>query len=261
MKKVFLTLAVVFGMIASANAQLVVGGGLSFGGGVSSTKQNGGFGDQFKTSNFNFGFAPKVGYIINEKVEVGGILNLGYSENTTYTQIRDISDPANPGEARNVKDFKRGSFKWDIMPYARYRCFEYNGFGFWIEGVLSLGTETEGRRTFYAYGSDKDNAQRTSEQAKTMTKTQFADGHKYLLFNGAFYVQPVITYTINEHWVLDFQLELLSLGLGGSVQKTTDKGMDIKGNAADITTTNNDFAWGLGLMQNRGISFGAAYKF
>jgi len=263
MKKVFLTLAVAFGMIASANAQLVIGGGLEFGGSLNAQKMNGGFGAQYKTSDFRFGFTPKVGYIINDKIEVGGVLYLGYDETLRYTQIQDISDPANPGEFRNVKDRKNGRFEWAIRPYARFRCLEYKGFGLWIEGWAGLGTESEGRTHFYAYGSDTEvdggGQWRSSEAADLLNKKP--EGHKYSKFNGEFYVHPVLTYTVNEHWIIESTLSFLSLGISGSVEKETNRAMDAAGNDADITTTTNDFNWGLGVMQGRAISLGVAYKF
>lgn len=263
MKKVLLTLAVAFGMIASANAQLVIGGGIEFGGSLNAQKTNGGYGAQYKQTDFNFGFTPKVGYIINDKIEVGGVLMLGYNETLQYTQIQDISDPANPGEFKNVKDWKRGRFEWAIRPYARYRCLEYKGFGLWIEGWAGLGTSTEGRRHLYAYGSDTEvdagGNWRSSDAADLGNKTP--DGHKYSKFNGEFYVHPVLTYTVNEHWIIESTLSFLSLGISGYVEKETNRGTDAAGNDADITDTNNEFNWGLGVMQGRVISLGVAYKF
>jgi len=260
MKKVLLSLAVAFGMIASANAQLVVGGGLNFGGWSdkqSTTSAPGG--DTFKRSSFQFGFTPKVGYLINEKLEVGAGIGLNYSETMFYTQIYDITDPANPGKGKSVKNRKDPEFSWAIKPYARYRFFEVSGFGFWLEGVVSLGTSIEGRPKYYAYGSatevDATAQWRSADDAKKMNEVPA--GHKYSKFNGSFKVQPVITYTINEHWVLDLQLELLSLNIGGSVEKTTDD----DGTGTKVTDTENEFNWGLGLKQNQGIAFGVSYKF
>lgn len=255
MKKVFLTLAVVFGMIASANAQLVIGGGIEFGGWVNKDK-TAKVGDTYKYSTFNFGLTPKVGYLINEKFEVGAGISLKYSEDMIYTQIYDITDPANPGQGKNVKDYKTPEFSWAIKPYARYRFFEVNGFGFWLEGIASLGTSIEKRDHYYAYGSktevDASSNWRSADDAKTMNK--LPDGHKYSKFNGSFYVQPVITYVINEHWVLESQLSLLSFGIDGYVENETAS------TGANKTTSNN-CNWGLGLMQGRALTFGVSYKF
>lgn len=258
MKKVLLSLAVAFGMIASANAQLVVGGGINFGGWTTSDKTNNNVGDTYKYSTFQFGFTPKVGYLINEKLEVGAGIGLSYSEQMIYTQVYDAANPGVNG--KNVKDYKDPEFSWAIKPYARYRFFEVNGFGFWLEGVASLGTSTEGLNHYYAYGSatevDGSGLWRSADDAKALNKKPA--GHKYSKFNGSFKVQPVITYTINEHWVLDLQLELLSLNLGGSVEKVTN---DVAG--TKVTDTENYFTWGLGLFQHnpQGLAFGVSYKF
>lgn len=265
MKKVLLSLAVAFGMIASANAQLVVGGGIDFDGSVYKTTRNGNWGAQSKTSNFGFGIAPRVGYIINDNLEVGAKLRFAYDQTMFYTATENVSGK----EAAKFEKEHRGSdFNWSINPYARYRLFEVKGFGFWLQGELGLGTSMEHKNHYFAYGkAGETTPSRTKEAADLMNKK--VDGHKYSCFNGSFSVKPVLTYAIDEHWAIESELNLLSLYLGGSVVKETEKidpttglpAADRDGNEKAITETTNNFNWGLGLKQNQVLSLGVTYKF
>ena len=90
-------------------------------------------------SRFGFEIAPKVGYIINEKLEVGASIGLGYSHNMKYVTLAD-KEGENP---KAFKDNKTSNFTWSINPYARYCVVDVNGFGLWIEGLVSLGTSAE----------------------------------------------------------------------------------------------------------------------
>ena len=96
MRKVIFTLAVAFGMIAAANAQLVVGGSLEFGGNASSSNIDKGYGDLEKRSKFNLGFIPRIGYITNEKWEIGAGLELAYDQDNYWMQVPNNDDEFNP---------------------------------------------------------------------------------------------------------------------------------------------------------------------
>ena len=262
MKKVLLSLAVVFGMIASANAQLVIGGQLNFYGGTSKTMWSGDWGAQTplgagtKTSQFGFGIAPQVGYLLNEKMEVGGKLVLDYKHNTYFTVIENKDGKS---AAKYAKDYRIADFSWSINPYFRYRLFEVQNFAMWAQAEAWLGTSIESKPKYYAYGDDTMTSQRTADQAKDKNKK--VDGHKYSNFNGGLSIKPVLTYTIQEHWVLVSELNFLSFGLWGNVEKITDKATDRAGNAASIVETNNSCNFNLGLFEGEVISIGMAYKF
>lgn len=262
MKKVFLTLAVVFGMIASANAQLVIGGQLNFSAGTSKTMWSGDWGAQTplgagnKTSYFGFGIAPQVGYLLNEKMEVGGKLVLDYSHDNYFTVIENKDGKS---AAKYAKDYRIADFSWSINPYFRYRLFDVQGFAMWMQAEAALGTSIERKAKYYAYGDDNMTSQRTEETAKNLNKT--ADGHKYSNFKGGLYIKPVLTYTFQEHWVLISELNFLSLGLWGNVEKITEKAMDRAGNDASIVETNNTCNFNLGLFRGDVVSIGMAYKF
>lgn len=256
MKKVLFTLAVALGMIASANAQLVIGGSLNFNGSTNKTSINGNWGDQAKFSSFGFGIAPTIAYDINDNMEVGATLSFSYNQRTNFAQIANVNGKE---AAKNVKDNVNSDFSWSINPYFRYRLFDVKGFGFWLQAKAELGTSLENKTKYFAYGSDTEIPARTQAQADVMNKVP--DGHKYSKFNGAGYIQPVLTYGINEHWIIYSELDLLSVGVWGYAEKITDKGMDRSGNAADITVTNNACNFNLGLFQGRALSLGVVYKF
>lgn len=251
MKKLFLTLAVVFGMVAAANAQLVVGGAIGFGVDANTgTTKAGDMGVTFKDQvDFTFGFAPRVGYIINEKWEVGGKLSLDYGQTMNY----DVLFNASGKDGKAFKDFKDSQFTWAIQPYARFRCFEVKGFALWIEGVGSIGTSILSKRHYYAYEYDATIVGRTQAAADALNDAQ----PKVSSFNGSLQFQPVLTYALNEHWVLETGLNFLGFNLGGKVFTTE---------TAAGKTTRNTFDFGLNVNSDNiatlgFIQLGVHYKF
>lgn len=265
MKKVLFTLAVVLGMATAAQAQLVIGGGISLEGGSDKTTVNGNWGAQAKFSTFGFGIAPTIAYDINDNMEVGATLGFNYKQRTNFIAIENVDGKS---AANFAKDNRVANFSWSINPYFRYRLFDVKGFGFWLQAKAELGTAIETKTTYYAYGSATEignpsptapKGWRSADEAKELNKP--VDGHKYSRFNGAGYIQPVLTYGINEHWILYSELDLLSVGVWGYAEKTTDKGVDRAGNAADITETHNVCNFNLGLFQGRAITLGVVYKF
>lgn len=265
MKKVFITLAVVLGMATAANAQLLIGGGINFNGGTDKTVRSGEWGAQSKFSNFGFGISPIIGYQINGKFEVGAKIVLDYDHSTTYAAIENINGKE---AAKFARDSRTTSFDWSINPYARYRLFDVKGFGFWLQGEAELGTTLERKTKYYAYGSDETNISRKQDVADKMNEKR--PGHKYSKFNGAFYVQPVLTYALDGHWTIYSELNLLSLGVWGSVEKTTEefvpgsttvKTVNREGKEEAITDTRNTCNFNLGLFQGRALTLGVVYKF
>lgn len=251
MKKLFLTLAVVFGMVAAANAQLVVGGGIGFGVNTyNGTVKSGDLGVTAKDRvDFTFGFVPRVGYIINEKWEVGGKLSLDYNQTMNY----DILTNASGKDGKAFKDFKDSQFTWAIQPYARFRCFEVKGFALWIEGVGSIGTSILSKRHYYAYEYDATIVGRTQAAADALNEAL----PKRSSFNGSLAFQPVLTYSLNEHWVLETSLNFLGFNLGGEVITTETAAGKSTRNTFDFgLNVNSDNIATLGFLQ-----IGAYYKF
>ncbi|MBQ2441665.1 MAG: hypothetical protein II502_05690 [Paludibacteraceae bacterium] len=265
MKKVFITLAVVLGMATAANAQLVIGGGIGFG-----ANTNGGSQKDSEIGliskapvDFTFGFTPRVGYIFNEKWEVGGKLALNYNQTMTYDVLQDK-------EGKNGKAFKEhkdSKFVWAIQPYARFRCFEINGFGLWIEGVASVGTSLGYNTKYYAYEYNSDNVGRTADQAKALNEIS---NPRQSAFQGSLAFQPVLTYAINEHWIIETSLNFLGFNLGGEVATVKQ---DVPAPTATdpnatktVKTTTNTFKFDLNANTDNVamlgfLQIGASYKF
>ncbi len=99
MKKLFASLAAVLVSVAMS-AQIYVGGGLN----VKSNSDATGFGVQ-----------PEVGYVLNENLAIGGMLNF---------DVQDID--------------AIDAFKLDIKPYARYTFLKAGNFSLFADGVVDL---------------------------------------------------------------------------------------------------------------------------
>ena len=219
MKKFALLLIACTLSSAFASAQIIIGGGLNFSASSQkSTSLNNNNENLSKNpSTFSFGIAPKVGYIINDTWEVGAKLDLKYNQTMNYIVLRDDQGD-NP---KAYKDYKSSYFNWSIDPYARWRAVEYKGFGVWIEGLVSLGSNSNPKSKYYAaqYGSDGV-VYRSKIEADALNDTPIADKSSY--FNGGLYIQPVLTYAINEHFRLETTLNFLGFNLSGRVMKQTN---------------------------------------
>lgn len=113
MKKLFLTLTVLFSLVITANAQDVgqmwVGGSV----GLSSTKVK--VGDNSE-SYLNFKIIPEVGYVVNDKIGVG--IKVGYQQ----TEI-DFTEKMN------------GTMKgFTVNPFLRYSVMKGNIGGLFVDG-------------------------------------------------------------------------------------------------------------------------------
>lgn len=265
MKKVLFTLAVVLGMATAAQAQLVVGGGISFNGGSDKTMWDGNWGAKTplnpgnKTSNFGFTIAPSVGYLISDNMQAGLKLELTYDQTNYFVAVENADGKS---AAKHEKNYRDADFEWAVAPYFRYRLFDVKGFGFWLQAEVELGTTLERKTTYYTYG-DKATTDvwRDADGVKAATDALHAPGHKYSKFNGAGYIKPVLTYDINEHWIIESELNLLSVGVWGYSEKTTEKASNRELNDASITQTNSSCNFNLGLFQGQTLSLGVVYKF
>lgn len=248
MKKLSLFVAVMLLPVA-ISAQVIIGGSIDFSASSSktvTTSEN--FdGIQKNGTNFGFGIAPKVGYVIDGKWEVGLGINLGYDQTMNYVSLKN--EEGDTEEA--LKDYKKSQFKWAIEPYARYCLVDVNGFGVWIEGLVSLGSYTPGKTTYYAVEYD-DNEYRSESEAKKMNKKN--PDYKYSCFDGGFYVQPVLTYAINDNWRFESTLNFMGLNISGYTQKESlDKG--------DSWTKYSVFDFGLSVLKGDYLTVGFVYSF
>lgn len=201
------------------SAQVIVGGGIDFSasGGAKSTSTE--MGTLTKSPvDFSFGFTPKVGYLINN-FEVGLGVGLQYNHTMNYEILYNQTIE----KAKAFKNYKDYTFNWSINPYARYRVVNAKGFGLWIEGIATFSTKGTEGRTYYAgqYGED---VLRTKEDAYKLNNPEVVESPiKTSVFYGGLYVQPVLTYNINDSWRLETTLNFLGLHLAGDVETIKNK--------------------------------------
>lgn len=201
------------------SAQVIVGGGIDFaasGGDKSASSETGAF--TKSPVDFSFGFTPKIGYLINN-FEVGLGIGLQYNHTMNYEILFNMEIE----HSKIFKDYKDYTFDWSINPYARYRVVNAKGFGLWIEGVATLSTiGTEGR-TYYA-GQYGENVLRTKEEAYKLNHPEEIESPiKTSVFYGGLFIQPVLTYNINDNWRLETTLNFLGLHLMGDVETIKNK--------------------------------------
>jgi hypothetical protein len=275
MKKVILTLAVVFGLATAASAQLVIGGNIGIDGSASTSYKDSDRGLYQKTpSSFALSVSPKIGFMmLDQRLEVGLGLAFTYYQTMNYivqgtyamngTAIKYDTETGLPmfnKDAEAHKDYKAYNYEWSLNPYARFRLFNVKGFSMWLEGVLSFGTSIASTRKYYAYDKGYVYASYTdaftgmtyaSETEVPERKQKDIDDYEEGLpktthFNGSFAVRPVLTYDFNEHWRIETQLNLLSLYIGGYVETRTQKDVPNPSGTGtrDIKTTENHFTYG-----------------
>lgn len=205
----------------AASAQVIIGGNISFS--ADSEKQSSLY-DEYESldkapSAFSFGIAPKIGYVVNGKWEIGAKINLNYDQTMNYVTLRD-EDGEMP---KSFKDYKDYNFNWSIQPYTRVRVGGGDkGFGVWIEGLVSLGSTAITKTHWYAaeYG-DKGQEHRSEKDANKLNNQK--EGFSKSNFTGGLFIQPVLTYAINEHLRLETALNFLGINLSGQVVKTIDE--------------------------------------
>lgn len=201
------------------SAQVIVGGGIDFaasGGDKSVSSETGAL--TKSPVDFSFGFTPKVGYLLNN-FEVGLGIGLQYNHTMNYEILYNKTIE----KAKAFKDHKDYTFSWSINPYARYRVVNAKGFGLWIEGIATFSTKGTDGRTYYAgqYGED---VLRTKEEAYKLNHPEKVESPiKTSVFYGGLYVQPVLTYNINDSWRLETTLNFLGLHLAGDVETIKNK--------------------------------------
>ena len=198
MKKVLLTLALAaFAM--TANAQIVLGGNVGFDHNGNST------GDYSNTANTTFSFMPKIGYWLNEDMQVGIQLGCDYNYTRNYA-----GDNNNDHYASNTQ------WMWKFAPYFRYNLTSWNNFTVFCEAQLGLGITPK------------------SSWKNTVANTS-GDGNVSNL-NINFNVVPGLNYALTEKISLDAYFDIL--GLYYSLDKTTTETA-----AGDVI--NRDHNWGL----------------
>ncbi|MCQ2340106.1 MAG: hypothetical protein MJZ79_04920 [Paludibacteraceae bacterium] len=242
MKKLFVTMAAVLMGLVAANAQLIVGGSFGLGGSAGTTTKADGDITGRTPSNFNFSFAPKVGYVLMDgKMEVGGMLVLDYTGTYTYK----------PVDKKAYKDYREDELSLSINPYVRYYFLQKGCFNLGVQGMLGLGGNFLLPTHYY-----KVKDYRTSSEAKDMNsdaKDAVKDA-EYSNFRYGLFVAPVMAFNLTNHFVMDITLNALGLYLAGEHTAQT---------VSDVKNTEDTFNGGLIVMNNSDTYFqlGFSYKF
>ncbi len=204
MKKIILSVLAIAAMATTANAQLWFGGSVGFrhNKNVIKTENQ----DTKVPPTNNFYFSPMVGYDLDEKLSVGGELDFQHSSS---------------GSVRNVNteevEVKSTTTRFGVTPFARYKFAEFNKFGLVAVARLPF-TYTTGETSM------------GSQTTKNNPTTSIGLG-----------LNPILTYSLNDHFQLECGLNFLSLGASHSVSKDRDnsKNKSISNNFSFGANTNN----------------------
>ena len=139
MKKILLTLALAaFAM--TANAQFVIGGNLG-------VNHNGNHDKDFtagSTATTTISIMPKIGYQLNENMQIGAQLGWDYTYNRAYT------DPAGNSKTYN----SRPQSAIEIDPYFRYNVASWKNFTVFAEAQLGFRMGLESKTHAFVDGSE-----------------------------------------------------------------------------------------------------------
>lgn len=173
MKKIILTLALVaFGMTASA--QWVLGGNIGFDHDGNST------GDYSDNATTELSIMPKIGYWLNEDMQIGIQLGCNYDYARNYD-----------GDNNNDHYSSRTQLEWRFAPYFRYNLTSWKNFTVFCEAQLAFGI-TPKRSTW-------NNTTSTSGEGNTSS------------FDINFNVVPGLNYALTDKISFDAYIDLLGL--------------------------------------------------
>ena len=225
MKKALLFFAVV-AFAFTANAQFFVGGNLGLHRDATGAAYDGKtYGD--KTVNFDFTFAPKVGYQINDAFQVGAKFLWDRSDALSYSALLTDDYKVDYKDNHYINMFGFGIF-------ARYNVYNAGSLTVFCEADLSMLFGTwKNSRTYV----DGEGADATVDGAKATT---FGVG-----------ITPGLNYAFNEHFSMDLYLDLLGI----SYSKYSAK------SATDDKYVANTREFNLLSEQNGILSIGFNYKF
>jgi opacity protein-like surface antigen len=184
MKKQLLILALAIVCFSQAEAQLFVGGAVSFSKTGGSTENDNGTDDNPSVSSF--AFSPYAGYFLNDKFAVGIGVGYGRTCTTEFDYLGSDEDKKSIGSTIS------------IAPFARYYFASFNKFSLFAEGHLGFAFIKEKVK----YDGE------TTDGPKTST----------ISFN----VAPAISYAFSEKFELEANLNLFNLGYSHSVKKLED---------------------------------------
>ena len=176
MKKILLTLALAaFAM--TANAQWVLGGNIAASHINTHTTDYG-----TGTTTNHFEIAPKIGYWLNDNMQIGAQIGWGYDYRRTYGgDVDTYTSTSNTGATNQPTII--------IAPYFRYNVANWKNFTVFAEAQLNVGLHLE------------------SSDYNTAGSVTTDNGDNYTSFGLA--VIPGLNYAFNDHISMDLYVNLL----------------------------------------------------
>lgn len=244
MKKVLLTLAVTCFAFA-ASAQIVIGGQIGFntnsgnsanhsihsGDAITAFNHDKTW-DEPANSSASFTFMPKIGYNLNEKMQVGAQLGFTYNTSKTYNV-----GPAYTMTYPDAEDWSTSSnLGFTIAPYFRYNVAEMGKFTFFCEAQLSFSLN--GKASIHDFATKIDDpvlgtvalAVDTTYKGNTSSNTL------------GITITPGLNYKLTDKISMDIYIDLLRLGFTHSTRTTfTDNTVGTVVDTQERVTTRNDF--------------------
>lgn len=240
MKKLLLSVAVIVATSFAANAQLWIGGSVSFGStnGNDETVINttsGSSSTSTTTTSLDpkesaFSFAPTVGYMFNDNMGAG--LRLSYYMGT-QKQEYDGNDDYD----------KLTTSGFTVAPFFRYVILS--------EGIFSVFGDL---RVSYSNFTDKNEGQQTTGGT---TITYNTDGPKVTAFGVGVY--PGVQVKLTEKLSFESHLNIISLGYN-STKQTYEDVDELGGITTTTTSTSTDKDFGIGVNSNTAVSVGLVFK-
>ena len=175
MKKAFLTIALVAFAMA-ANAQLILGGQF----GVNNQTRNDGNYSVSSASSFSFNINPKVGYQLNEKIQLGAQVIYGYSTTKSYF---------GKDNTFNVTPVSQFGFS----PYVRWNFGSWKNCSLFLEGSFVFGISPETKTTNSVNGTE----------VTVNNKDKFT----YM----GIHIVPGLNYSFSEHFSMDLYINIARL--------------------------------------------------
>lgn len=176
MKKILLTLALA-AFAFTANAQFVLGGTLSV-----SHMNNHATDYVAGTTSNHFEIAPKIGYWLNDNMQIGANLGWAYDYTRNYAGNSDTyASTSNTGVS--------GQPTITIAPYFRYNVASWKNFTVFAEAQMEVGLHLE------------------SSNYNTTGSVTTDNGDNYTSFGLA--VIPGLNYSFTEHLSMDLYVNLL----------------------------------------------------
>lgn len=190
MKKILLTLALA-AFAFTANAQFVVGGNVGI---DHSSRAN----DDYSrgTTNTNISILPKVGYQLNDQMQVGIQLGWDYNYNRWY-------GASAPSGAIGATDYASDSYESNpssaivLKPYFRYNFGTWKNFTLFCEAQANFRFGLESKEHLFIKGSEA-----------TGSPIKNADNYTTIGLT----VVPGMNYAFSQNFSMDLYINLASLG-------------------------------------------------